>query len=57
MSIDPKRVNEAHAVVEAVAPIHGVSSDGRIDFKDEATDTQRAAAKEALAAWAAQGAQ
>ena len=42
-----KAVNVQKLTEELVAdgiPIHGCSSDGRIDFKDEATDTHKAQA-------------
>jgi len=42
--------SKLHKELEKVGiPIHGCSCDGRIDFKDEATDAQKALAKEILA--------
>lgn len=34
-----------HHLISAVCPIDGISSSGRIDFKPEATDEQKAAAQ------------
>ena len=40
-----------HNAIAAIAPIDGVSSDGRIDFRPEATAEQRAAAQEIMENW------
>lgn len=36
--------------IKAVCPIDGISSTGRIDFKPEATEAQRAAARDLMEA-------
>jgi len=41
----------AHQKIAAVAPIVGISSDGRIDFLPEATDDQKTAAYAILDNW------
>ena len=51
MTIDPKRILDVHNAIAAVAPIHGISTDGRIDFKPEATQEQKDAALSVLATW------
>lgn len=38
------KIIELHNLIEAVCPIHGVSSNGVISFHDDATDEQRMAA-------------
>lgn len=43
------RIDEIDIEIKKLAPIHGVSSDGRVDFKSEATDEQRAAAQNKMA--------
>jgi hypothetical protein len=40
-------IKDLHKAVEAVAPIHGVSRE-KINFKDDATPDQKAAAAEVL---------
>jgi hypothetical protein len=40
-----------HFAIAKVAPIDGVSSDGTISFRNEATQAQRAAAETILSAW------
>ncbi len=40
-------------LLEAVCPVGGVASDGRIDFLDEATQEQRAAAQAIIDGWLA----
>jgi len=42
---------DLHNAVASVAPIEGVSSDGRIDFLPEATEDQRIAAQAILDSW------
>lgn len=42
---------DLHEVLMTVAPIDGVSSDGRIDFKQEATPEQRQAAQSIINSW------
>lgn len=37
--------------IQSVCPIEGLSEDGRIDFKQEATDQQRIAAREIFEKW------
>lgn len=44
--INPSKLTEE--LVKAGIPVHGCSSNGRIDFKEEATDVQRALAKDIL---------
>lgn len=46
-----KHIAKLHEAVAAVCPIDGVSSSGRIDFRPEATELQRAAAGEVFASW------
>ena len=41
----------AHQKISEIAPIVGVSSDGRIDFLPEATEEQRSAAQDILDNW------
>lgn len=45
--INPSKLTEE--LTKAGIPIHGCSSEGRIDFKDEATEAQRALTLEILA--------
>ena len=39
------KLHQLHESVELLAPIHGLDSNGRISFKDEATPEQRTAAQ------------
>lgn len=39
------RIDELDQAIKQVCPIDGISSDGRIDFTDDATAEQRAAAQ------------
>lgn len=39
------KLYELDALIRAVAPIDGISFEGRIDFKPEATDAEKAAAQ------------
>lgn len=38
------KIHQLHEALELLAPIHGVDSNGKISFKDEATQSQRDAA-------------
>lgn len=42
------KLAEINSLVEAVCPIHGINSNGDISFKDEATASQKSAAKKML---------
>lgn len=42
---------QLHEKMAEVCPIHGIDSTGRIDFKDEATPAQRAAAEALVKQW------
>lgn len=44
------KLAELDALIRAVCPIDGIASDGRIDFKQEATDEQKAEAQALMAA-------
>jgi hypothetical protein len=44
-------VTQLTEAIQAVAPIHGVASNRRIDFKDEATQQQRADAQAIADGW------
>ena len=44
-------ISALHQAISAVAPIEGVSSDGRIDFLPEATPEQQSAAQVVFANW------
>lgn len=44
------KIGELDILIQAVCPIHGISSDGRIDFKPGATPAQQAAAQAVMAA-------
>lgn len=44
-------IAKLHSAIETVCPIDGVNSDGRIDFKLEATEAQKEAARELLTNW------
>lgn len=46
-------LNHVHELISTLCPIHGVSSDGRIDFKEEATPQQRTAAQAIVDGWLA----
>lgn len=46
-------IAELDQAIQAVAPIDGVSSSGRIDFKPEATNSQRTAAESIMNAYLA----
>lgn len=48
MLVNPTKLDQS--LKAAGIPIHGCDSTGRIDFKDEATPAQRAAAAQILAA-------
>jgi hypothetical protein len=43
--------HELDKAIQTVCPIHGVNSNGVIDFKDEATEGQRASAFAIAANW------
>ena len=39
------KLYELDAMIKIICPIHGLSSDGRIDFKETATAAQKTAAQ------------